>query len=208
MQDVEIIKEKIEDLSEKSTSPQQTNDVSDDISQFSEESPNVTPETFKKIQEELVEKAQALEATEDRMKRIAADFDNARKRWERERNEIRQYSIQEFAKDLLPVIDAFEKALSLLDPSSEHSNAPETSLESMVEGMQLVSKVFYDALHKHGIERLPGKGSAFNPEYHNAIAKMVDPSLDSEIVIDEYTAGFRIADRILRTAMVRVGSPD
>ena len=78
----------------------------------------------------------------------------------------------------------------------------------IVEGVQLVSKVFQDTVKKHGIERLPGKDAPFNPAFHNAIAKIVDPIYTQETVIDEFMAGYKIGDRILRTAMVRVGSPD
>lgn len=77
-----------------------------------------------------------------------------------------------------------------------------------MEGVQLVTKVFQDATKKHGIERLPGKGAPFNPMFHNAIAKVADDSLTQETVIDEFMAGYKIGERILRTAMVRVGSPD
>jgi len=79
---------------------------------------------------------------------------------------------------------------------------------SIVEGVQLVSKVFADTLKKHGVEKLPGKGEAFNPNFHNAIAKTVDTTLQQEMVVDEFLAGYRIGERILRTAMVRVASPD
>ena len=78
----------------------------------------------------------------------------------------------------------------------------------IVEGVQLVSKVFQDAVKKHGIEKLPGKDTPFNPSFHNAIAKVVDASYSQETVIDEFMSGYKIGDRILRTAMVRVGAPD
>lgn len=150
-----------------------------------------------------------LSETHDRMLRIAADFENTRKRMEKEKLDTRTYAIQEFAKDLLPVIDAFDKAMSAIEQSQINFETEEgKKVAGIVEGVQLVSKVFQDAVKKHGIERLPGKDSPFNPAYHNAIAKIVDTSFTQETVIDEFMAGYKIGDRILRTAMVRVGSPD
>jgi molecular chaperone GrpE len=147
--------------------------------------------------------------THDRMLRIAADFENTRKRMEKEKQDTRIYAIQEFAKDLLPVIDAFDKAMSAIEQSLINFETEEgKKVAGIVEGVQLVSKVFQDAVKKHGIEKLPGKDAPFNPTYHNAIAKVVDTSFSQEIVIDEFMAGYKIGDRILRTAMVRVGSPD
>ncbi|MBX9837156.1 nucleotide exchange factor GrpE [Silvanigrella sp.] len=150
-----------------------------------------------------------LAETHDRMLRIAADFENTRKRMEKEKQDSRIYSIQEFAKDLLPVIDAFDKAMSAIEQSHINFETEEgIKVAGIVEGVQLVSKVFQDTVKKHGIERLPGKDAPFNPAFHNAIAKIVDPIYTQETVIDEFMAGYKIGDRILRTAMVRVGSPD
>ena len=145
----------------------------------------------------------------DKMLRMAADFDNARKRSEKERQDVRQYSISEFARDLLPVIDAFDKAMATIDDSPFSLDTEEgKKMASIVEGVQLVSKVFQDSVKKHGIERLPGQGNPFNPMFHNAVAKVVDAALTQETVIDEFVAGYKIGERVLRTAMVRVASPD
>lgn len=150
-----------------------------------------------------------LSETHDRMLRIAADFENTRKRMEKEKQDTRIYAIQEFAKDLLPVIDAFDKAMSAIEQSQINFETEEgKKVAGIVEGVQLVSKVFQDTVKKHGIEKLPGKDAPFNPSFHNAIAKIVDSSYSQETVIDEFMAGYKIGDRILRTAMVRVGSPD
>ena len=150
-----------------------------------------------------------LSETHDRMLRIAADFENTRKRMEKEKQDTRIYAIQEFAKDLLPVIDAFDKAMSAIEKTQINFETEEgKKVAGIVEGVQLVSKVFQDAVKKHGIEKLPGKDTPFNPSFHNAIAKVVDASYSQETVIDEFMSGYKIGDRILRTAMVRVGAPD
>ncbi len=146
-----------------------------------------------------------LAETTDKMLRIAAEGENARKRWERERVEVRQYSITEFARDLLPVIDAFDKAMTAVESCDLKPDTEEgKKVLAVVEGVQLVSQMFHDSVKKHGIERLPGKGELFNPSYHNAIARVVDATIERETVIDEFVSGYKIGDRVLRTAMVRV----
>lgn len=161
------------------------------------------------LAEELEGTKEKLAETHDRMLRIAAEFDNARKRWEREREDVRKYSIAEFARELLPVIDAFDKAMLAIENAEFKRDTEETKgLSSIVEGVQLVQKVFHESIKKHGIERLPGKGEPFNPEFHNAIAREVDQALEKDTVAEEFVSGYRIGDRVLRTAMVKVLTRD
>lgn len=161
------------------------------------------------VQSALAEMTQKFNETNDRMYRIAADFENNRKRWEKEKSDLKTYCISEFARDLLPVIDSFDKAMTVIEQLTLNVDTEEgKQVASIVEGVQLVSKVFADTLKKHGVEKLPGKGEAFNPNFHNAIAKTVDATLHQEMVVDEFVSGYRIGERILRTAMVRVASPD
>lgn len=158
---------------------------------------------------QVAELTEKLQETNDRMLRIAAEFENSRKRWEKEKADLKAYCISEFARDLLPVIDSFDKAMTAIEQLTLNVETEEgKQVASIVEGVQLVSKVMSDALKKHGVEKLPGKGEAFNPNFHNAIAKTVDATLQQEMVVDEFVSGYRIGERILRTAMVRVASPD
>ncbi len=161
------------------------------------------------VEKELAEMKAKYEETYDRMLRIAAEAENTRKRLEKEKMDTRHYSIADFAKDLLPVVDAFDKAMATIDETVAACGQDfDPKMGAIVEGVQLVTKTFQDAIKKHGIERLPGKGEPFNPMYHNAIAKIVDPSLKDETVVDEFMAGYKISERVLRTAMVRVGAPE
>lgn len=147
--------------------------------------------------------------THNQMLRIAADFDNARKRFEKEKHDVRLYAMQDFARDLLPVIDSFEKAMTTLDGSGLNFETEEgKKISAVLEGVQMVSNMFHDSFKKYGIERLPGKGSVFNPMYHNAIDKFVDASVTQDTVSDEFVAGYKIGERVLRTALVRVAIPE
>ncbi len=176
----------------------------------------LSPVSFEQLQEritqlenELADTTKKFNETQDRMLRIAADADNTRKRLEKEKIDSRIYAITEFAKDFLPVIDTFDKSLATIEQLDLNLNSEDgKKIGSIVEGVQMISKVFYDTMKKHGVEKLPGKGSLFNPLHHNAVAKVTDSSLTQETILDEFIAGYKIGDRVLRTAMVRVGSPD
>ena len=193
-----------------STESLESSPTTDNLAQAELEAQNKNEsDQLQKLAAEL-EAARAKTAeTHDRMLRIAADFENSRKRWEKEREEIRKYAISEFARELLPVIDSFDKAMTLIENAELKSDTDEgKTLASVVEGVQIVSKVFHDSIKKHGIERLPGKGQPFNPEYHNAIARQVDAELTTDTVVEEFVSGYKIGDRILRTAMVKVATKD
>ncbi|MGY3802910.1 nucleotide exchange factor GrpE [Pigmentibacter ruber] len=191
------------------TSDSHKNDQNDQNEENASEVLGEEAEKIAALEAECASTQAKLAETHDRMLRIAADFENTRKRMEKEKQDTRLYAIQEFAKDLLPVIDAFDKAMSAIENSQINFETEEgKKVAGIVEGVQLVSKVFQDTVKKHGIEKLPGKNAPFNPAYHNAIAKVVDSTYAQETVIDEFMAGYKIGDRILRTAMVRVGAPD
>lgn len=180
-----------------------------DGQQDSEQHEGIAAPTVESLEAELNEMATKLNDAQDRLLRVAAEADNTRKRMEREKVETRVYAIQEFAKDLLPVIDAFDKAMnSMNDVQIDADSEAGKMISNIMDGVKMVSKTFEDSVKKHGIERLPGKGSPFNPMYHNAIAKITDETLTQETVVDEFMPGYKIGDRILRTAMVRVGAPD
>lgn len=162
-----------------------------------------------RLQAELEATRQKAAETHDRMLRIAAEFDNARKRWEREREEVRTYCNSEFARDLLPVIDAFEKAmLAIGELSLDLQSEQGKKVSAVVEGIKIVSQNFADTMKKNGIERVPGKGEPFDPKYHNAVARTVDGAVKQDMVLDEFMPGYKMGDRVLRTAMVRVATPD
>lgn len=163
------------------------------------------PTELSELELQLIQKTEEQKTTLDRMLRIAAEAENARKRWDREKVEIRTYAIQEFVKDLLSTVDAFERALVLIH---ENKSKLDAQFIPLVEGIEIVSKEIDKALKKNGVERLPGKDSAFNPEYHQAISKVVDPDITQDTVIEEFVPGYKLGDRIIRTAMVKVASPD
>ena len=129
----------------------------------------------------------------DRLARMQAEFDNARKRVQREQQDYRDYALTDIIKTLIPVMDSFDRALQ---------SSPEKSEFHL--GVELIHKQLLDALTKIGVQPISAKGQQFDPRFHEAI-EMVDTgdAKDNE-VIDELQRGYKLKDRLLRPAMVRV----
>ena len=129
----------------------------------------------------------------DRLARMQAEFDNARKRAQREQQDYRDYALTDIIKTLIPVMDSFDRALQ---------SSPEKSEFHL--GVELIHKQLLDALTKIGVQPISAKGQQFDPRFHEAI-EMVDTgdAKDNE-VIDELQRGYKLKDRLLRPAMVRV----
>jgi molecular chaperone GrpE len=129
----------------------------------------------------------------DRLARLQAEFENARKRTAREQQEFREYAVADAVKGLLPTLDSFERALETAPEKSEFRG-----------GVELIYKQLQDALAKLGMRPIAAKGEIFDPHQHEAI-EMVDTNdaRDHE-VLEELQRGYKLKDRLLRPAMVRV----
>jgi len=129
----------------------------------------------------------------DRLARMQAEFDNARKRAAREQQEFREYAVADAIKPLLPVLDSFERALQSSPAKSEFH-----------AGVELIYKQLQDALSKLGLQTVPAKGQIFDPHLHEAIEMVdTDKARDHE-VLDELQKGYKLKERLLRPAMVKV----
>lgn len=130
----------------------------------------------------------------DRLARLQAEFDNSRKRAARENADYREYAVADAARTLLPVLDSFELALK---------NA-ELKPEDLRKGMELIRKQLNDALQKMNVQRVPAEGQPFDPRVHEAIEMVESNDVPDHHVLQELQPGYRIKDRLLRPAMVRV----
>jgi molecular chaperone GrpE len=132
----------------------------------------------------------------DRHLRLLADFDNFRKRAEREREERARYSLAEPLRDLLPVVDNLERAL-----------AARGSLDDLRLGVEMISRQFEEVLRRFGVTAVASVGQRFDPRVHEAVSRVESPGVEAPTVIDEMQRGYRLHDRVLRPAMVRVAVP-
>lgn len=146
-------------------------------------------------QEEL---ATQLEAARGRLLRSAADFDNFRKRVQREREDTVQYANETILRDLLPVLDNLERAV----------DAGRSSRESdiLYEGVRMVVQQFHALLDQYGVRRVPGVGDPFDPAWHEAMQQMPSDKYPPGSVLEELQPGYMYRDRLLRPALVIVSS--
>jgi molecular chaperone GrpE len=139
----------------------------------------------------------------DRLLRSIAEFDNYRKRIDRERRELAEFVSFEILHDLLPLVDDLERALAASDPSSD--NATQT-VASYRTGIELIHKQLAELLRKRNVTPIEAKGADFDPHVHQAVAtEPSDRHRDNE-VIEELRRGYRLGERLLRPAMVKVAS--
>jgi molecular chaperone GrpE len=131
----------------------------------------------------------------DLLLRKTAEFDNYRKRVERERREQAAFEVSALIETLLPVLDDFERALS-----ADTIENP----EAYRAGVQLIYRQFLDLLGRHGVTAIEAVGADFDPRVHQAVIAEPSPAHRDGEVIEEFRRGYRIGDRLLRPAMVKV----
>lgn len=138
----------------------------------------------------------------DRLLRTLAEMENLRKRTEREVADARQYGIASFAREILGVADNFRRALDAVGP--EIRAAADPAIASFIEGVELTEKDLLRVLEKNGIRKVDPLGEKFDPNLHQAMYEVPDPSVPSGSVVQVIQPGYVIVDRILRPAMVAV----
>ena len=136
-----------------------------------------------------------LEETTDRLKRLMAEFDNFKKRSAKEREGLYNSLLADIISSFLPVVDNLEKAVN--------SN---TEDEGYKQGVELVLKQFTDVLSSLGVKEIETNGTAFNPEYHEAVSSVQDENLGEKEIKETYRKGYKIGDRVIRHAMVVVAN--
>lgn len=136
------------------------------------------------------------DALRDQLLRTMADFQNFRKRQDDQRRQLETYATEKLVRALLPVIDNFERALA-----SHESGA---SAESMIGGLQAVDRQFRQVLEAQQVTRIPSVGFPFDPEIHEALSMEPTEEHEENTVIGEIEAGYRMGDRVIRPARVRV----
>jgi len=134
------------------------------------------------------------EALHDRLLRTAAEFDNYRKRGERERRDLADYAAGGVLADILPIVDNIERAL----------RARGADLEAFRAGVELIHRQLLDLLKRRGVSPIEAAGMPFDPNVHEAVVHEVSPDHREGDVIEELQRGYKQGDRLLRPAMVKV----
>ena len=141
----------------------------------------------------LLERVKELEGLREKFLRSAADYDNAKKRLAKEREEFIRYGQEKILRDLLPILDNFERVLA-------HVNELE---KGVAAGIHLTRKHFLEILGSHGLKQFSSEGEPFNPHFHEAVDQVVEDGPEG-IVVKEIAPGYKLHDRVLRPAKVKI----
>lgn len=132
----------------------------------------------------------------DRSMRTLADFDNFRKRAERERQESRRYALLEPLRDFIEIVDNLGLALSASG-----------SADDLKRGVEMIHRQMQDLLRRHGVKEIEALNQPFDPALHEAVSREEDPTVSKATVVGELRRGYMLHDRLLRPSMVRVAVP-
>lgn len=144
---------------------------------------------------ELQSKQQELDELTDRYKRILAEFENHKKRSQKEREGLYNSVLGDIIEVILPILDNLENAVKV-----------ETSDENYKKGIELVLKQFQDVLKSKGVEEIKALGETFDPELHEAVSSVQDDSKGEKEIVQEYRKGYKIGHRVIRHSMVVVAN--
>ncbi|HLQ78355.1 MAG TPA: nucleotide exchange factor GrpE [Terriglobia bacterium] len=149
--------------------------------------PSIDPESqFKAERDELY----------DRLLRKQAEFDNYKKRVERERSEYVQYASAELMRELLNAMDSFDLAI--------HNASSDSGGDNMLRGLDLIYKQFQDTLARFGLKAIEARGQVFDPNLHQAVSTVPTDDVPENTVVDELRKGYTLNGRLLRPVMVTV----
>ncbi|MBR2563530.1 MAG: nucleotide exchange factor GrpE [Paenibacillus sp.] len=149
-------------------------------------------------QTELTRLKAEAEETQQRLVRAQADFDNFRRRTQREKEDLAKYASMKLITELVPVIDNFERAMATVPEGTE--------TESFAKGIQMILRQLETVLASEGLAAMETVGQPFNPEFHQAIMQVDSEEHEEGIVVEEVQKGYMLKDKVLRPAMVKVSS--
>jgi molecular chaperone GrpE len=129
----------------------------------------------------------------DRLLRARAEFENARRRTERERSDYMQFAAMDLVRDILPILDDFERALSV-----------ETADRDYAKGVELIYQRLFDTAKKMGLEPIETVGKPFDPNLHQAVERVQTDDAEDQAILGEFQRGYYFKGKLLRPAMVRV----
>lgn len=153
------------------------------------------PSVEKVVSEELEKLAAEKADLKNTLLRLQADFDNYRKRTDRERHQERHRGAEALVEHLLPVLDGFDRAISA------HRDAAHNEFRV---GFELIRKQMFDVLSKQGLQKIETEGKRFDPNFHHAVERVETTDHPDETVLEELQSGYVFHGKVLRPAMVRV----
>lgn len=169
----------------------------EDISPDDQENVDQDDASDSDIAEELEKLTKELAGQKEKFLRVAAEYDNYRKRTQQDKVMVYNNAISDAVEKFLPLADNFDLALTSVSSSGN---------EEYVKGIQMLQKQFKDTLANLGVEEFGEVGDSFDPNIHNAVAHVEDEFQDENVIVEVFRKGYSIQDRVIRHAMVKVAN--
>lgn len=187
-------------ISEPEDSGNQSEDTAETAEEDSDEQKEASEDEedsglFKKKKEKKDKKDEQIEELSDRVKRQMAEFENFRKRSEKEKTQMYEVGARSVVEKILPVVDSFERGLAGVEESNP-----------FVEGMQMIYKQLMISLGEAGVAPIEAVGQEFDPEYHNAVMHVEDEAYGENEVVEELQKGYMYRETVVRHSMVKVAN--
>ncbi|MFD1030768.1 nucleotide exchange factor GrpE [Metaplanococcus flavidus] len=162
----------------------------------SAEEQEIIEETEESEEDVIARLQDEVEAEQNKYLRLLADYDNFKRRSQKDREIASKFRSQSLLTDLLPVLDNFERAMAVETKSDDAA--------SIMKGVDMVRKSLLEAVKREGLEEIPAVGEPFDPNFHQAVMQEKDDNAEPGIVLQELQKGYTLKGRVLRPAMVKV----
>ena len=205
----EMVKEAVEEAKAKAYKEAEEQDTEETVEEAAEEAAEPTEETegseegsgfIKKFgrKNKKDKKDEKIEELTDRLTRQMAEFDNFRKRTEKEKSQMYEIGAKDIIEKILPVVDNFERGIAAV-PEEEKSNP-------FAEGMEKIYKQLMTTLEEIGVKPIEAVGQEFDPDFHNAVMHVEDEEVGENIITEEFQKGYLYRDSVVRHSMVKVAN--
>lgn len=205
----EMVKEAVEEAKAKAYKEAEEQDTEETVEEAAEEAAEPTEETegseegsgfMKKFgrKNKKDKKDEKIEELTDRLTRQMAEFDNFRKRTDKEKSQMYEIGAKDIIEKILPVVDNFERGIAAV-PEEEKSNP-------FAEGMEKIYKQLMTTLEEIGVKPIEAVGQEFDPDFHNAVMHVEDEEVGENIITEEFQKGYLYRDSVVRHSMVKVAN--
>lgn len=186
-----------EDIKDENIKAQAEETAEETVAEQAEEQTEETATDASNEEKETKDKKdQKIDELNDRLMRNMAEFENFRKRSEKEKNQMFEIGAKSIVEKILPIIDNFERGLGTVTEAEKES--------AFVQGIEQIYKQFITALEEAGVKPIEAVGQEFNPDYHNAVMHGEDENYGENVISDEFQKGYMYKDSVVRHSMVKV----
>lgn len=163
------------------------------------EAPKADEGKTESVEEDADSLKEALNQKNEALLRTVAEYQNYRKRVEKEKQDLIKYANEKIMKDLIGVNDNFERAISAIDRENEE-------IAGVISGIEMIKKNFDDILERYGVKEIEAEGFEFNPEHHHAVMTEDREGVEGNTVLEVFQKGYTLHERVIRPAMVKVSN--